>query len=48
VASIQVVDPDGNSIAATRTSHAFGVASGQKIGLLNVPYQVQAAEGAIA
>jgi len=48
VASIQVVDSDGNSIGATRTSHAFGVASGQKIGLINVPYQVQTAEGAIA
>jgi ABC-2 type transport system ATP-binding protein len=48
VASVQVVDAEGNTIAVTRTSHAFGVKSGQEIGLLNVPYQVQTAEEAIA
>ena len=48
VASVQVVDAEGNTIAVTRTSHAFGVKSGQEIGLLNVPYQVQTAQEAIA
>jgi ABC-2 type transport system ATP-binding protein len=34
--------------AATRTSHAFAVDSGHEVGLLNVDYQVHAAEGAVA
>ena len=48
VVSAQLANADGDPIAFTRTSHALQVASGQTIGLINVAYQVQTAETAIA
>jgi ABC-2 type transport system ATP-binding protein len=48
IASAQLANADGEPIAFTRTSQAFGVKSGQDIGVLNVAYQVQTAETAIA
>jgi len=48
IASAQLTNADGKPIAFTRTSQAFGVKSGQDIGVLNVAYEVQTAENAIA
>jgi ABC-2 type transport system ATP-binding protein len=48
VVSVQLANADGDAIAHTRTSEAFGVESGHDSGLVRVDYQVQTAEGAIA
>lgn len=44
VVATQLADTEGQPMAATRTSHAFGVESGQQAGLLRVDYQVRSTE----
>jgi ABC-2 type transport system ATP-binding protein len=48
VVAIQLTSASGEAIAVTRTNHAFRVQSGHDFVLLQVPYEVRAAEGAIA
>jgi ABC-2 type transport system ATP-binding protein len=47
VVAAQLTSATGEAIAATRTSHAIRVQSGHEFVLLQVPYRVHAAEGAI-
>jgi len=48
VVAAQLSDEKSEPIAATRTSHAFGIESGHDNGILRVDYHVHAGEGAIA
>jgi len=48
VVAVQLTRATGEAIAVIRTSHAFRVQSGHDFVLLQVPYKVMAAEGAIA
>ncbi|HSV67286.1 MAG TPA: ABC transporter ATP-binding protein [Mycobacteriales bacterium] len=41
VLGVQLIGEEGHGLAHTRTTVAFGISSGQRVGLINVPYEVR-------